>query len=149
MLSPSPNVPVDLYQATASQSAFSWGMRTINLLVLLCMCISASAGDSDAVNERIPVHAWQMEEHWNIDCLVSWAKLEEASCAESAHLAETLKLCSIIYQPPGQASAHNCPDYREASRAINQQDCPKLRQILDDAAACNNGNGAPETTKSH
>ncbi|RLQ20457.1 hypothetical protein DWB85_17400 [Seongchinamella sediminis] len=105
-----------------------------------------AADNSDAVNERIPVTAQQMEEHWGIDCSASWASLASGGCPPAAGLPRVLQLCAAIYQRPGDPSAISCPDYAAAAAA--HSDCGQLRQLIAAASTCATptGEAAPAGT---
>lgn len=96
-------------------------------IYLLCLSM-ATADESDAVNERIPVRDHEMELHWGLDCRATWNRLQELirynhSCAAERGLIRDLKLCSFIYQPPGQRPAVDEPDYAAALAALTDRVC--------------------------
>jgi hypothetical protein len=112
-------------------------------VLLLSLAAPALAdSDGDAVNERIPVERAALEEHWQVDCAGAWARLQDAvaqrstrdHCGVSAALVREIKLCGFIYQPPGEDSRHQCPDYRGVARQLELSgasgDCPELPPAL-------------------
>jgi hypothetical protein len=114
---------------------------TTCLLVLITL-LSAQAHtrtDTDAVNERIPVSRYEMEEHWQVDCAATWRELADLEAsntgAETGQFLTRLQLCSFIYQPPGSEYS-NCPNYRLAEASLRDEDWPQLRQLLSDASHC-------------
>lgn len=90
------------------------------LLVLAPLVVADPA--SDAVNERIPVSAAEMEAHWQVDCRKAWVGLQRAviepnpaeRCLIPDALHRKLELCAFIYQPPGGAIRRKCPDFSGA-----------------------------------
>ncbi|TDG12613.1 hypothetical protein E2F43_13565 [Seongchinamella unica] len=94
------------------------------------------ADDSDAVNERIPVSATQLEAHWGIDCPASWLALAAGDCPPPPALSRVLQLCAAIHQPPGEPGAANCPDYQAATAAATRSDCPQLQHIIRASGEC-------------
>lgn len=117
--------------------------RSLYCLVLLApVCLAA--GDADAVNERIPVTALEMEAHWQVDCAGSWGQLtqriatfqSQGDCDMPAALLRQLQLCAFIYQPPGRAVVAACPDYRGAYGAAGQGKCATIAVLLESAPPC-------------
>jgi len=109
---------VDMYQALR-----------VYFSVLLFLAIPAVLADSSSstVNERLPVRKAEMEAHWKVDCAGSWANLtellgrsREGACSIPPGLHREMKLCSFIYQPPGEEMGHFCPDYRGAYLYLEQ-----------------------------
>ena len=96
------------------------------------------ADRGDAVNERIPVTAIQLEAHWGIDCSASWASLEAGTCPPASGLSRVLQLCAAIYQRPGDANPINCPDYAGAAAALASGDCGQLQRIVLASSKCPN-----------
>ena len=116
---------------------------------LLFLAVLALAGNGgDAVNERIPVSKAALEDHWQVDCASVWARLQAVAaqrstqdhCGIPAGLAQDIKLCAFIYQPPGADSRHTCPDYRGVSQQLEQAgesaDCPKLPASIANKMNC-------------
>lgn len=111
-------------------------------LLALTALLSAQAHtrtDTDAVNERIPVSRYEMEEHWQVDCTATWRELAglKAGTAEieSGGILTRLQLCSFIYQPPGSEYS-NCPNYRLAEASLRSNNWSQLRQLLVDSSHC-------------
>jgi hypothetical protein len=111
----------------------------IAILLLISPLLSplSLAGDSaDAVNERIPVNRAEMEAHWQVDCAAAWEQLLAAAaqstkqpintdnCGIPDQLRREIQLCAFIYQAPGNSSQHRCPDYRSASKHLQQASKP-------------------------
>jgi hypothetical protein len=99
-------------------------MRILFLLVFFSLATGFVSADSNsnAVNERITVTPVEMESHWQVDCATSWARAIELrekagspGCALPPDVLRELKLCSFIYQPPGQQRAQSGPDYQSAA----------------------------------
>ena len=106
--------------------------------------------DSSAVNERIFVPKAELEAHWKVNCTGSWAGLvallgetSVEACAISPHLHRELRLCSFIYQSPGEESAHKCPDYRGATGILDSnagdKACTALIMYLQQQTSCGPG----------
>lgn len=117
-----------------------------NLLFLLAAApVTLAAGDSDAVNERIPVQRVEMEQHWGVDCdaalqsLAAWVD-HDHGCSIEADLLESLRLCAYIYQPPGEPDSGTCPDYQDLHLITSQADevhsCARLKQSLKTRVHC-------------
>ena len=121
--------------------------------LLLCTYQSMADSQSDAVNERIPVRKAEMEAHWNIDCAAAWLELGETTdsaamapgssgghCGADDELRRTLELCAHIYQPPGEPSAQQCPDYREVLQRLSKiqeySDCSRLSLYIKGQTDC-------------
>ena len=98
------------------------------LLVLAPLVVADPA--SDAVNERIPVSAAEMETHWRVDCEKTWASLgrvaiesgPDGQCLILPTLRRELELCAFIYQPPGGAIRRKCPDFSGALGSLDASD---------------------------
>ena len=97
------------------------------LALLLVAPVLLADSNSNAINERIPVRKAEMEVHWNVNCVHSWARVEElrgkpgaGECVFPSDLQRQLQLCAFIYQPPGEESSHSGPDFQAA---INKE-CP-------------------------
>ena len=111
-------------------------MRPLLTVFLLSLGLQAVANDSDAVNERIPVRASQIEDHWGIDCRSAWDALVASNCEENQALAETLLLCGAIYPAPGDSQATNCPDYNGAAAILAEKHCEDFESLLRNALDC-------------
>lgn len=118
-------------------------LRSLCCLVLWApVCLAA--GDADAVNERIPVTALEMEAHWQLDCVGSWVQLTQriaayqsrGDCDMPVALVRQLQLCAFIYQPPGRAVVAACPDYQGAYRAAAQGKCASIAVLLESTPPC-------------
>jgi hypothetical protein len=100
----------------------------------------ASGADSDLVNERFTTSGEDMETHWRIDCDATVTALTESgvqlTAQERAELADVLRKCGFIYQPPGADRAEHCPDYNRLLQALEKSDMPALAKSLEQAAAC-------------
>ena len=110
------------------------------LLSPLLSPLSLADDSADAVNERIPVNRAEMEAHWQVDCATAWEHLLTAAaqptkqptnkdnCGITDQLRRDIQLCAFIYQAPGGDPGHHCPDYRGASKYLNEADksgkCP-------------------------
>ena len=99
-------------------------MRILFLLAFFSLAAGHVSADSNsnAVNERITVTPVEMESHWQVDCAASWARAIELrekagslDCALPTGVLRELKLCSFIYQPPGQQHAQSGPNYQSAA----------------------------------
>ena len=108
-------------------------MRKIILITLLFLYpeATAAAGTSDAVNERIPVRNDEMELHWQVDCRATWQQVRNManstnSCQGDPGILHDLKLCSFIYQPPGEEPDEQSPDYSSALAALHNNRCPAI-----------------------
>jgi hypothetical protein len=120
----------------------------LRFCALLLVAPSLLAGDNSAtVNERIPVRKAELEAHWQVDCTASWARLtetldksREGVCSSSPQLHREIKLCSFIYQPPGEESNHSCPDFHSAvdylDRVNGQNGCAALANFLQEQVQC-------------
>ena len=91
------------------------------LVLMLVSSFTQADGNSNAVNERLPVRKAEMETHWQVDCARSWANKVELrgkpgaqDCVIPQGLQRQLQLCAFIYQPPGEQAAHTGPDFRAA-----------------------------------
>ena len=114
------------------------------IFILLLLASLALADDtSNAVNERIPVTATEMEAHWQVNCagvqesLLAAARqpTSKRDCGISAKLRQDIQLCAFIYQAPGKKTQHTCPDYSGVSERLQQVNKPSecsalLTQIL-------------------
>ena len=107
-------------------------------LLLLSPCSLAQAqaqaqahaqaqGNADAVNERIPVKNIEKEAHWGVNCIAAWENLQAAAapvgaenCGISGQLLHEIQLCAFIYQPPGENSQRQYPDYQCALQRLRQ-----------------------------
>jgi hypothetical protein len=120
---------------------------------LLFLTVLALAGNGgDAVNERIPVSKAALEDHWRVDCASAWARLKAAAAQRSPQdhcgipdgLAQEIKLCAFIYQPPGDGSQQDCPDYRGISQLLENSghltDCPNLPTLIANNMICDAAN---------
>ncbi len=108
------------------------GMAILLLISPLLSPLSLAGDSDDAVNERIPVNRAEMEAHWQVDCAAAWEQLLAAAaqstkqpintnnCGIPDQLRREIQLCAFIYQPPGGDSRHDCPDYRGASKYLNE-----------------------------
>ena len=109
----------------------TFSIRT--LTIALFAPLALADGSSDAVNERLPVRKAEMETHWQVDCSASWvvySQLREDNagerCAPPPELRRQLQLCVFIYQPPGEESQHEGPDYQGAVSSIDMpRECGK------------------------
>lgn len=116
------------------------------ILALLTLVSPAfAADDSSAVNERIPVRKDEVESHWQVDCHELWRQLATSTdtgeyCGLSAGQRSDLRLCSYIYQPPGEQIAEPCPDYQRARRLVEAQystgGCSTLKALVKNQAVC-------------
>ena len=117
--------------------------RTL-LLLLLSAPITCAMGNTDAVNERIPVTRAEMETHWQLDCKASWNTLLQGAkptrsdngCNIPSDVQRQLQLCGFIYQPPGQAATHVCPDHQRGFQAAEKGDCGAIHVLARDWAQC-------------
>jgi hypothetical protein len=111
--------------------------RILSPLLLLLPLVTFADADTDAVNERLPVRKAELESHWQVDCLGSWSAVTEAfeqgpepaDCRPAPEQRRQLELCAFIYQPPGEISRHDCPDYRGLLRLLDAtpaRDCDQL-----------------------
>ena len=111
--------------------------RRLTPLLLLLPLVTLADADTDAVNERLPVRKAELESHWQVDCQGGWSSVtgalerepEAADCRPSPELRRELELCAFIYQPPGEISRHDCPDYRGLLRLLDAtpaRDCDQL-----------------------
>ncbi len=100
----------------------------------------ASGADSDLVNERFTTSGKDMESHWRIDCDATVAALTEPRAQRAgerrAELADALRKCGFIYQPPGTDTVDHCPDYNRLLQALEKYDTSALDNSLEQAAAC-------------
>ncbi len=108
-------------------------MRKVVFILLFYVYpeIAWATSTSDAVNERIPVRNDEMEIHWQVDCQATWLQLRsmvesQASCQAEPGLLRDLQLCSFIYQPPGEESSEQSPDYSGALDALHDNQCPDI-----------------------
>jgi hypothetical protein len=112
-------------------------------ILLLLPSVVLADNTSNAVNERIPVTATEMEAHWNVNCAAVQESLLAAAtqpgskndCGISAKLRQDIQLCAFIYQAPGNKIQHKCPDYNGVSEHLQQANKPSecsglLTQIL-------------------
>ena len=98
-------------------------------LLLLLSPLVLAGGNSDAVNERIPVSESEMEEHWQVNCAEAWGQLRMTTtdpvttdnCGVSTELTREIRLCGFIYQAPGEQIQQRCPDYRSVSQLLEQR----------------------------
>jgi hypothetical protein len=87
------------------------------VIILSLFALTASASDSDTVNERFSATGAEREAHWQVDCASAWQKLsgtpsgEESSCGVSPELRHQIQLCAFIYQPPGKPATAQCRDF--------------------------------------
>ncbi|MEZ5567590.1 MAG: hypothetical protein R3E54_04470 [Halioglobus sp.] len=98
------------------------------------------------LNERLPASNAEREAHWQVDCTSTWgnvlAAADEQNCAAGDALRRELRLCAFIYQPPGEASDQECPDYQGAWEAIGSDaalldaHCEQLRTFLAGLGRC-------------
>lgn len=117
-------------------------------LLLLLPSLALADGNADAVNERIPVNRAEMETHWQVNCADAWQSLQTAAahpstkdnCGFTAELVREIQMCAFIYQAPGASSQHRCPDYRGASKRLQQHNqsilCSNLRTSILQQAGC-------------
>jgi len=120
-------------------------MKKCNLLVLLIMPLllllfssvghaSSSSNSNDAVaNERPPLTADELAEHWKLDCrkiaagiIEDWVAIEGR--AEKAVLSQhpdisdvdlrELQLCAFIYNARDTGRYQPCPNYEKALLAL-------------------------------
>ncbi len=107
---------------------------------LLFAAGAASGADSDLVNERFTTSGEDMEAHWRVDCSATVAALTEPGAQRAgqrrAELADALRKCGFIYQPPGAAAVDHCPDYNRLLQALQKDDTSALDNSLERAAAC-------------
>lgn len=100
----------------------------------------ATGADSDLVNERFTTSGEDMEAHWRIDCSATVAALTEPGAQRAgqrrAELADVLRKCGFIYQPPGADTVDHCPDYNRVLQALEKDDTFALEKSLEQAAAC-------------
>ena len=130
MLLPTDRGTVDLYQALLAYFELRWRMTIpVWACALLLAAVSPLAkGNSDTVNERIPVRKAELERHWGVDCLQAWQDLQQTlaqassgGCAVSPHLRHEFKLCAFIHQPPGAKPApDSCPCSRGYTRSLRR-----------------------------
>ncbi len=111
------------------------------LAIAIFVPLTAAAGD--LVNERLSASTAAREAHWGIDCAATLLALP-AAAGGSAEIAETLTKCGFIHQPPGDANADNCPDYRTLLAAYQQRDAATLQRELHEARACTGTQAAAE-----
>lgn len=83
----------------------------------------AVAAGNDTVNERIPVTAAELQDHWRVDCGLVWQELSSETdstaataapislCGLSADTRRKIQLCAFIYQPPGEQRSQQCRDF--------------------------------------
>jgi hypothetical protein len=117
-------------------------------LLLLLSALALADNGGDAINERIPVNNAELEAHWQVDCAAAWDRLQTAAARHStqeqceiiARLAQDIKLCAFIYQPPGVNSQHTCPDYNGVSQLLERSgelaDCPNLTSSIAHKLKC-------------
>ena len=120
------------------------------LLFLSALALASSGGD--AVNERMPASKAALEDHWQVDCESALARLQAAAARRSAQdhcgipagLAQEIKLCAFIYQPPGDDSRQKCPDYRGVSQLLqssgNLAGCTNLPTLIANNMNCDVAN---------
>jgi hypothetical protein len=118
------------------------------LLLLLLSPLALADNNSNAVNERIPVNAADMEAHWQVDCsnvresllLAAAQTSSEPDCGIAAKLRQDTRLCAFVYQAPGTKTQHKCPDYSGISehlqRAIKPTQCTNLFSDIRAKLAC-------------
>jgi len=112
-------------------------------ILLLLSSLALADNTGNAVNERIPVTASEMEAHWQVNCADVQESLLAAArqatsrhdCGISAKLRQDIQLCAFIYQAPGNKTQHKCPDYSDVSELLQQVNEPSecsavLTQIL-------------------
>ena len=113
-------------------------------LLLLLPSLALADNSSNAVNERIPVTATEMEAHWQVNCADVQESLLAAArqttskhdCGISPELRQHTRLCAFIYQAPGNKTQYKCPDYSGVSERLQQSNKPPecaslLTQILE------------------
>jgi hypothetical protein len=117
-------------------------------LLLLLAPLALADNNSNAVNERIPVNAAEMEAHWQVDCstvreslrLVAVQTSSEPDCGIAAKLRQDTQLCAFIYQTPGTNTQHKCPDYSGVSerlqQAIKPTQCARLFSDIRAKLSC-------------
>ena len=113
--------------------------------------MALAGGNSDAVNERIPVTKSEMEEHWQVSCAKAWEELRmtttepvsAGSCGVSAELVRQIQLCGFIYQAPGEQIQQQCPDYSSASQLLERRSvstqCSDLLSSVEKLMDCEAG----------
>jgi hypothetical protein len=109
------------------------------LILLATASVAFAADPGDVANERIPVSKGELEQHWQVDCSVAWARMLEIGdlgrpqedCGLPPELVRHLQLCAFIHQPPGASHPGSCPDYRAVHEAINRGSCPMLRKLTE------------------
>ena len=148
MLLPTTLSVVDLHQRVRGYCRALRGMACLTLAMGLPAVAVGAGSVADAVNERIPVSAAELETHWGVDCLATWATLSgqveksEAGeeCLVSPQLRRPLELCVFIYQRPGDAVSLACPDYRGALAMLDstlaRDLCRALRNFLSARGRC-------------
>jgi hypothetical protein len=131
-----------------SHNAMTGLPGTFLLLLLLLSPLALADNNSNAVNERIPVNAAEMEAHWQVDCstvresllLVAVQTSSEPDCGIAAKLRQDTQLCAFIYQAPGTNTQHKCPDYSGVSehlqQAIKLTQCARLFSDIREKLAC-------------
>jgi len=134
------------------------GIAVLLLISPLLSPVSLAGDSADAVNERIPVNKAEMEDHWQVDCAATWERLLTAAAAAQStkqsivkddcgipdQLRRDIQLCAFIYQAPGGEPGHDCPDYRSASKHLQQASepaqCTNLLTSILQQADCQPGN---------
>jgi hypothetical protein len=123
------------------------GLPGIFLLLLLSP-LALADNNSNAVNERIPVNAADMEAHWQVDCtsvresllLAATQASNQPDCGIPTKLRQDTRLCAFIYQAPGTKTQHKCPDYSRISehlqQAIKLTQCARLFSDIREKLAC-------------
>jgi hypothetical protein len=123
------------------------GLPGIFLLLLLAP-LALADNNSNAVNERIPVNATDMEAHWQVDCTAARESLllaatqaaHEPDCGVASKLRQDTRLCAFIYQAPGTTPQQECPDYSGVSeqlqQAIKPAQCTRLFSDIRAKLSC-------------
>ena len=122
-------------------------------LLLSFAALALAGSDGDAVNERIPVDKKELEDHWQVNCTNAWTRLRASAarqptkdnCEISTEMVREIKLCTFIYQPPGENSRHKCPDYRSVAQQLAlsgaTEDCPSLSPSSANQLDCGGASG--------
>jgi len=115
--------------------------------LLLASPLALAGATSDAVNERIPVSAAELEAHWQVDCRAVWDRLLAQAhqalasdrCDIPAATRRDVELCAFIYHPPGGASRRDCPDFRGALHLldrVSEEGCAVMAALLGEIGTC-------------
>lgn len=100
------------------------------LMASTLLCFPAPADETNIANERPPMTARELEQHWNLDCLRERERIitllaeaeRETEPKESTAIfessVETLELCAAARRAVAGTVGGRCPDYASAAAAL-------------------------------